>query len=174
MTRLHSMLLWTLAGCLAMAPVRARAGEFLAFDLPMERFDSQHVSTQQDKRQQVLIIEFFPVGETINTWTELITLQSLGKKYHPAPRAAVDATRQKLLERCPNLIWNEIEAKGEDITYEWRIEGCASDPDQHEISRYVGTRASVFRLAYTVKGKQMSPEVRAQWLDRLRAAHLAK
>jgi hypothetical protein len=160
--------------CLALAPIRAPAQDNLATGKIPPRFDFQHEVGQTDKRQQVVTVEIFPQGESIKTWTELITIQSLGKKKHPPPRDAVEGTRQMLLERCPNLMWNEIEAKGEDILYEWRIENCAAAPDQHELARYLANKSTVFRVAYTVKTKQLSPEEREQWITWLRAAHLTK
>jgi hypothetical protein len=155
-------------------PTLIAAEDMLATGNIPARFDSNHEVGQMDKRQQVTSVEIFPQGESIQTWTELITIQSLGKKKHPAPRAAVDGTREMLLGRCPNLIWKEIEAHGEDILYEWQVENCEGTPDQHELARYLATRYSVFRVAYTIKTKPLSAEERDFWLSWLRAAHLSK
>ena len=146
--------------------------DFIAGDISMDRFDVAHAVGQHDKHQQIRTVEIFPLGQSIKNWTELITIQSLGKKKHPGPREAVDATRRMLVERCPNLMWNEIEAKGEDILYEWRIENCAAEADQHEVARYVATKSTVFRVAYTARTKQLSPEERQHWIEWLQSGHL--
>jgi hypothetical protein len=146
----------------------------LAFDIPADRFDLKHARVQEDERQRVRIFEVVPRGQTVENWTELVTMQSSARKKHPAPRQAVDETKVKLAARCPGVVWNEIEAKRDDILYEWRITGCGTEPDQQEIARYLASKSTVFRIAYSVKGKQMSDADRQQWISRLRAAKLEK
>lgn len=82
--------------------------------------------------------------------------------------------KQMLLARCPNLVWNDIETKDQDILYEWRIENCASDPDQSQIGRFLATKDTVFHASYCAKGKQIAPEERQEWISRLQSAKVVK
>ncbi len=163
-----------LTACLMLVPVLACAQDNLATGNIPDRFDFKHEVGQTDKHQQTTMVEIFPQGESIETWTELLTIQSLGKKKHLAPRDAVDGTRQKLLELCPNLVFDELDAKGEDILYEWHVENCPGTADQHEIARYFASKSTVFRVAYTIKTKPLSEAERTFWIGWLRAARLVK
>jgi hypothetical protein len=152
-------LLW-LAFALA-APVRA-AEEHLKFSLD----DSWILANRQsDPARQVRIMEFVRRGESLQAWTELVTMQNFGRarmKLRPEEMAA--QLESKMRARCPSVAWNVIERRADGLVYEWRIADCAPNPDQHEIARIVEAKMNTWRLSYTRKGAELAPEQRQQWL----------
>jgi hypothetical protein len=124
------------------------------------------------KEKGYAITEFVPEGQDITRWTQLLTIQNFSKKGFPGPEQAMAALKEKMAERCPSLVWNVIERIHEDVIYEWRVENCSSNPDQHEIARFLVGKQNVFRIAYTAKMKEISEERKKELLERLRQASI--
>ena len=113
--------------------------------------------------------EYVRPGETLADWRELLTVQVFDKARggFPAPPAAEDSLRRRMVARCPGVVWNRIAADSAGVLYEWRVAGCAGTPDQHEVARIIEGRDARARVAYTRKGAPMPDSVRAGWVDRL-------
>ena len=139
----------------------------------MERFDVRHAHVQVDKHQKIRTTEIVRLGQTLDNWTEIITIRAFGAKNYPSPREAASAMRQILTKRCPSLVWNDLEVRDEDVLYEWRIENCGSDPDQHQIGRFAKTKSTVFHAFYCTKTKPLPPR-NAEWIMRFQSAKIEK
>jgi len=162
-------LLWLALATLA--PARA-AEEHLKFSLD----DSWTLADQQaDPARQIRIMEFVRRGESLQAWTELVTMQNFGRarmKLRPDEMAA--QLEAKMRARCPSVTWHVIERRADGLVYEWRIADCAPNPDQHEIARIVEAKMNTWRLSYTRKGADLAPEQRQQWLGWLGEAKMVE
>ena len=118
--------------------------------------------------------EFVLPGETVENWTELVTVQSWNKQRSnfPPPETAMNLKKEQLMRICPTIRWNVIERREGSLLYEWRIENCPPQPDQLEIARWFEGKWNRFRLAYAAKGKEFPPGKRAElikWLSQAKA-----
>jgi len=110
-------------------------------------------------------------GESINNWTELFSIFNLPLTSSSPPREQLmNELKEKMQNRCPNVVWSVIQVGPNDILYEWRIVTCSPHPDQHEIARIVDGKQNRFRIAYTAKTTELSADKRKEWIDNLLAA----
>ena len=109
--------------------------------------------------------EYVRPTESLADWHELLTVQVFDKARggFPAPPAAEDSLRRRMVALCPGVVWNELASDSAGVLYEWRVAGCAGTPDQHEVARIVEGRDARARIAYTRKGAPMPDSVRAGW-----------
>jgi len=112
-------------------------------------------------------------GESIDNWTELFSIFNLPLTPSSPPREQLmSELKEKMQNRCPNVVWSVIQVGPSDILYEWRIVKCSSHPDQHEIARIVDGKQNRFRIAYTAKTTELSADKRKVWIDKLLAAQV--
>jgi hypothetical protein len=113
-----------------------------------------------------------PKGETVDNYTKIFTDLSFStaKTKFPTPEDHMKLLKESILRKCPNVAWNVIEKIGKDILYEWRIENCSANPDQHNIGRIFDGKYNRFQLMYMRKTKEFTAEERNQWLEVLREA----
>ena len=132
--------------------------EGLQFSLPTDR--KWITGYAQAVEGKYTITELVPEGETVQNWSELITIQNF---------AGMSGTPENLFEQlkairertCPGSTkWTLIEKDDRSILYEWRATPCAGYPDQHEISRIIDGNWNRFRIAYTAKVSEISAEKR--------------
>jgi hypothetical protein len=76
-------------------------------------------------------------------------------------------------QRCPDVVWPVIQRQEKAILYEWWIANCPPHPDQHEIAHILEGEVTLWRPAYTVRGKAVSAELREQWITELAEAKSA-
>lgn len=127
---------------------------------------------RHSETKTVMTREYVRPGESLNDWHELLTVQVFDRARggFPAPAPAEAMLRQRMTARCPGVVWNEIAADSASVLYEWRVAGCAGQPDQHEIARIFERSGARARVAYARKGAAMPDSVRAGWVRRLGAA----
>jgi len=132
----------------------------------------------EDQNQRV--IEFVQSGESINSWTELVTYQVYKK---PSNLEPIDAFVVRMhaddAKACPNgFVQNVIafgvqtEIEEASIIYEWKFQKCPLHADQHEVARIIYGKFSVFRLAYVAKPERLAPEKRERWIKNLKEARI--
>ena len=116
------------------------------------------------------IIEQIPEGETVQNWSELITIQNFaGTRGSPEHFLEhLKAIREKV---CPgSTTWNIIEKDKRSVLYEWRAKPCAGFPEQHEISRILDGNWNRFRIAYTAKVKEIPAGKRSKLIQSMSEA----
>ncbi len=122
------------------------------------------------------IIEFVQKAETVEHWTKMLTVQKFKvdkkKGKSTSPIAAMEILKRDTELRCPTVKWNTIEKSELAILYEYDIEDCPQVEDQHELSILLIGSFTLFRIAYTEKGKSLAPEVRDEWLTFLRKTEI--
>lgn len=159
--------LLVVAGLLWLALVTAApagaAEEHLKFSLD----DSWMLANRQsDPARQVRIMEFVRRGETLDAWTELVTMQNFGRaRMKLRPDELMKQLEAQMRQRCPTVTWTVIERRADGLVYEWRIANCAPHPDQSEIARIVEAKMNTWRLSYTRKAAELTPAQRQEWLD---------
>jgi hypothetical protein len=161
--------------CLSIALTRGVAvsaeTESLRFGLDPAEFFNWVVGHSQSN-DTGSILEMVPKGETVDNYTKILTQLSFSKAKakFPAPEDHMKLLKESMLRKCPNVVWNVIEKIGKDILYEWRIENCSPNPDQHNIVRIFDGKYNRFQLMYMRKTKELPAEERDQWLKVLREA----
>ncbi len=141
--------------------------EGLQFSLPTDR--KWITGNDQAVEGKYTITELVPEGETVQSWSEIITIQNF---------AGMSGTPESLFEQlkvlqkmCPGSTkWTLIEKDDRSILYEWRATPCAGYPDQHEISRIIDGNWNRFRIAYTAKVSEISAEKSAAIIQSLSEA----
>ena len=119
------------------------------------------------------VAEYVPPGERIDRWTRFVSVQTFADARVPYPGArwAMSECRSLLLARCPGATWTVLRDSDQDALYEWRVAGCAAEPDQHEVGRVMNGRGTWARVTFSVKGR-MDAATREEWLRRLSEARL--
>jgi hypothetical protein len=144
--------------------------ERLSFQLPLDGRQWK-VGYKAEDRAQV-IFEYVLQGETVENWTELVTIQSFDKQYikFPPPETAMNLLKERMVQRCPTVEWNVNERTKESILYEWRIKNCPPNPDQMEIARLIEGKWNRYRVAYATKVSELPQRKRTDWIKSLREA----
>lgn len=139
-------------------------GESISFE-----FDGRdwEIGEQRVSKELVLIMWALP-GETVNKWTEQVTAQAFDKRrgHFPPPEAAMQMLKEAVVQLCPEVVWHVIELDDDSILFESRIEGCPPHADRHQITRIFEGRWNRFRVSYSAKVAELSPQVRAAWIKR--------
>ena len=131
------------------------------------------VGYAKDVRGQGNIVEYVKAPETINNWTKLITIQFL-EGYKERPRTVMDRLESSMRGRCPDVQWSVINETETTVLYEWKIEGCHGQDDQHEISKLLKGNDGVHRAAYAEKEASIDTVIRQRWVDWLSKAYVEK
>lgn len=129
----------------------------------------------QGQSEQGPMAEFVLENETVENWSELVTVQmypGLQTKTMPADFAYM--ARKELLKICPSVDWRLVSVSQSEATYEWSVSGCAAQPDQMEIVRVVRGELGVHLIHYAVKKPAIADEQRLKWIERLGRAKLVK
>jgi hypothetical protein len=119
-----------------------------------------------DKRYAIR--EYVLPGQTVQSWSELVTSQYFPEG--PEPRALFEQTRQDLARGCPSLQVSVIEETADTVIFEWRHDGCQGYPAQHEIRRISIGRIGTVSLSFVEKTRQLPPDKRADWISILKSA----
>ncbi len=78
-----------------------------------------YTATQGDQT----LWEYVLSGETVENWSELITVQSFtGSQGSTAPAEAMRRVRDATLHQCPDAMWNAIRESETEVLFEWREE----------------------------------------------------
>ncbi len=123
-----------------------------------------HVGYETEKGGQ-RIKEFVLPEETLDNWTELVTVQSFpgAEKRMTAKEAALRMKQQ--LNECPNAMWRIIQGGDDELLYEWQTVDCPGWDNQYEVSKLVRGQTAIHRVAYANRKLPIAEETRRQWSD---------
>jgi hypothetical protein len=114
----------------------------------------------QEKAGEFSVLELVLKGETVQNWSELLTIQNFANT-KGNPEWFFEGMKTLREKRCPGATtWNVIDKDERSILYEWRAKTCAGFPEQHEISRIIDGQWNRFRIAYTAKVSEIPAETR--------------
>lgn len=120
------------------------------------------------------ITEFVRQGESIDDWSELITIQLIEDlKGREADEAVAELFEDQVTDYA-HVEHGVIESDEWSVLYEWSIHDSAPHPDQHEIARMIEGEQGVHRVAYVKKGPRLADEERSRWIQLLRNAYVVK
>jgi len=150
--------------------------EFLMGGFNPEEWTVGNQASDQNQR----IIEFVRSNENIDNWTELLTSQIIRKPANVEPiDVFVASIHNKDRKLCPGGFKQKIIAHGQktdteeaSIIYEWKINDCGANADQHEITKIIYGKFSIFRLAYVERTKKLSNVKRQKWINSLKEAKI--
>lgn len=122
---------------------------------------------------RVSVLEFVPPGETGESWTRFLSVQLFSEDAAPYPGGdeALSECRRFLTTRCPSAQWTVLGGTRDEPIYEWRVAGCAAEPDQQEVGRLLSRPGAWGRVTFSVKGR-MDEATRQDWYRRLLAARI--
>ena len=122
------------------------------------------------------ITELHPPGESLDDWTQLVTLQFL-EGSERSPREAMDVLRSAMQARASadvSVTWRVLDETDTSITYEWSIAGSREHADQVELARLLEGQDGLHRVAFAKHGVAFSAEERARWRAALAGAEVVK
>jgi len=117
------------------------------------------------------LTEFVKPGETVDNWTELVTIETFNKAVNIGTvEAQMDGSRRDLVARCPGSTIEAISGQAATGLYESSVMGGGKSPDEHNITRVLDGHDNRFIVQYAVRGtKTMTPDLRAEWIKNLSA-----
>jgi hypothetical protein len=120
------------------------------------------------------LVEFIRPGQTVETWTELVTVNTFNKA---DGLASIDdqmaGYRKALVERCPGSTVDVTRPLPDGILYEAHITGGDKGPDEEVVARVVDGTSNRFVVHYSVRAPvMMTPERRTEWIEKLMAVQL--
>jgi hypothetical protein len=126
------------------------------------KFDGRRWTVgHQQQNSKRSIIEYVLPGQTVENWKELVTSSLFFQAVPLAP--FLEKLRASLSQDCPSLVWTVIQQHEKTAIVEWRDSGCGGFEPTSELDRVTIEGASLYRLAYSVKGP-LTAERRKQWL----------
>ncbi len=119
------------------------------------------------------IVEFVHQDESINKWSELITIQFMEGNLESVVRF-MEQSKEQIQLKCPDTDWSILDKGKNAVLYEWSINDCPAHPDQHEISKLFRGNDGLHRIAFTKKTGELDVIEKRLWIDRLSQAYLQK
>ncbi len=126
-----------------------------------------------DLRTWRAIVEFIRPGQSINDWSELVTIQFL-EGNRSAPIDLMSELRDTMTQRCPNVVWVVLDERADSVLYEWVLQDCEGQDDQHEIARLLRGNDGLHRVAYTQKGPRLGSVTSAVWRNVFLGSYVMK
>ena len=119
------------------------------------------------------IREWVPKGESIHSWSELLSIEFLeGNKKLPFDQAAEFAVLRK--NQCPGTEWSEIKRDQNTIYYKFTFPDCAGHKAQVEITRLFRGNDGLHRLSFAQKGTKMESAKENYYLTLFDDAYVCK
>ena len=140
-------------------------------DLDLSNWD---IGYQKDfGRGNGYIREWVPKGESINSWSQLLSIQFVeGIRKSPFDYAAELSAKRK--EQCPGTNWSELKRDENTIYYKFSFPDCAGQKAQLEVTRLFRGNDGLHRLSYTQKGTKMDEDKEKYYLHQFGDAFVAK
>ena len=152
--------------CLSLALLGACASqprEFLNMNAIYEGGWIQAYSAESNVER---IVEFVQPGETVDNWTELVTIHTFNKRLDwGSIDLFLDTHRMEIGSRCPGSSMDVIRRGSNSLLYESKIVNCPTGPNEQNITRLLDARANRFLITYAVRSpKSMTDEQRSTWI----------
>ncbi|MCC6758925.1 MAG: hypothetical protein IT395_04790 [Candidatus Omnitrophica bacterium] len=145
---------------------------FAATDTPKRiPFDGRNwIVGSHDANEQQSITEYVPEGETVDNWTELVTISEFfGLQDQITPTQLMTSMMQMAEENCSGVKKNILQTEGtESILFEWETKGCKAEipggsAPEFDISRIIVGKDRIFIMQHASK-KALTAEKRDQWI----------
>lgn len=97
------------------------------------------------------IVEYVRKGESVEDWSELVTVLFTATPSTPQTFAqSMDFLRHELGKNCRSFEWSETHRTDSELVVDWRHRGCAA-PAQHVVARFFLSDGGLYSLQYARK-----------------------
>lgn len=121
------------------------------------------------------ITELVLKGETVNAWTELVTIQAFfGLQERATPQMYMNEMIDALKKACPSAKWDLIRKGDNDVLFDWEIAQCPGQEDQYEVDRVLAGAKALYVVHYATKKVPVGADTREKWIRLLSAATLSE
>lgn len=137
-------------------------------------FDEREWSLGADNSKNNLFYEYVVNGQTVDNWTELVTLQIFnGMQKKANGETYANWMLNQLYSRYgEKLSANIIQNDPSDYMVEWRIKGSQQGEDQYEIDRVIVSTESLIIMHYVKKPTIATKSERDKWVMILNKAEV--
>lgn len=131
---------------------------------PIPKDDREWKEGHSAVKDNQTIIEWVPPGETVQNWSELVTLHTIHKTSRSlTPEKTAEVIKEDLKKRCANVTQKIISSTNTDILFERTTTSCAPARDEYSIIKIVnGFRSSSF-ITYA-STSHLSKAERKKWI----------
>ncbi|MBI1883558.1 MAG: hypothetical protein HYS08_05070 [Chlamydiae bacterium] len=114
------------------------------------------------------ITEYVLEGETVDNWTELVTVHQFKNLQNKTTlKELMERMQSDLYRACPATRWEILNETPEDIVYTWQLKNCPDDEDQYEVARLILGKSAIYLIRYTHKASKIDRERYTVWLNLL-------
>lgn len=122
------------------------------------------------------ILELVRPDESVEDWTELVTVHTLNKA---AGLGSIEdhlaGHRDEVTARCPASTVEVLRQGPDGALYELRVLDCERGPDEHILGRILEGESNRFVVHYAVRDPvSMTADRREEWIDKLTALEIAQ
>lgn len=137
------------------------------------------VAHRYDNGKGNFVIEYIPSGETLENWSEMITVQYFSYAFlKSGPSSAgqfANKIRLTIEKQYNNVNWKVLDKTPESITVEWKFpHGVGGHPPEYDIMKMVTTDKGLHQISYATRVTKMDPEQRLKWIDFIKGANVVK
>ena len=125
----------------------------------------------RQERQGNFIYEFVQENETVENWTELITIQGFANAIpakHFARRLEQSLRREVKGELTWNILEEKVEGTKSGMIYEFIVLNDPREDDQHEVGVIYSDPEGLYVFHYVTKKAPMSEPEKLKWINILR------
>lgn len=121
----------------------------------------------RQEKQDNFILEFVQEDETVEDWTELITVQGFAKRM--TAKQFAQGLEQSLRQNVAGeLTWRILDEKEEGnksgLVYEFIVQNDPQEDDQHEVGVIYADEEGVYVFHYVTKDSPMSEREKIKWI----------
>ncbi|MBI1871217.1 MAG: hypothetical protein HYS07_08510 [Chlamydiae bacterium] len=122
----------------------------------------------EDHDESQSIREYILEGETIDHWTEIVTVHQFKDLQNKTSlKALMEKMQRDLFHSCPSTQWEILNETLEDLIYTWQLKDCPAQEDQYELARLIIGKEAIYLIRYTHKASKIDLERYTIWLDLL-------
>ena len=160
---------WLCLGGCASGQGGGQPGEGILMPFAVNGWVVGHSAENEAQRIQ----EWVRPGQTVDNWTELLTVQTFNKAVGLATvEDHIAAHRKDVAARCPGSTLEVIGQQPDGILYELRVVNCQKGGDEHGLHRVLEGKWNRFVVQYAIRGASMAPALRAEWIESLQTAQI--
>lgn len=133
------------------------------------KFDDRDWVLAKEEEDKVQGIRVYTLnGETMDKWTEMITVQAFfGLQLQATPEDYMNGMMKSLKETCQDSTSKLIRQGANDIVFEWQMGPCSGQETQGEIDRVIAGDQAMYVIHYAAKKNPLDPTKREEWIKLL-------
>lgn len=158
-----------LGACTTLAPLQQ--GVVLPFVSLEEDSEESWTVAHADSSGATKVSEFVRPHETVEDWTEMLTMMSFEKV--TTINGLLSSFEAETVARCPGSTFAVHERLEDGVLFEASLVNCETGPKEEMVGRVLDGASQHFVVQYAVREPvEMSAERRDEWFDNLRQVSL--